>query len=177
MFEYDIKRFNRRCSKTGHEFKAGDVYYSAVVEDGDAFSRFDYSVDAWDGPPEGALGWWRSQVATADPNRVYWAPAPLLLEYFVKISQSPEKSDVYYLMALVLLRKKLLQLVESSDETSGVRDMLVHAPRLKQDFRVPVCQIDVERARQLQLELCEHLFSDRPLDVDEVESMDAADAG
>ena len=170
MFEYDIKRFNRRCAKTDREFKPGDVYYSALVEQGDAFVRVDISAAAWEGPPEGAIGWWRCQMAPLNPHRVYWAPSNVLVDYFAKLAQSAAHPELCYLMSLVLLRKKLLQMVENRMRDDGAATMLVHAPRLKQDFSIPICEPPLERLRQLETELCEQLFTDQPLDLIDAES-------
>lgn len=173
MFEYEIKRFNRRCCKTDQEFKPGDVYYSALVESGDEFVRMDFAAAAWEGPPAETIGWWRCQVAPLNPNRAYWAPTSVLLDYFAKLSESTENRELYYLMALVLLRKKIVQLVENKTD-QGANEMVVHAARIKRDFTVPICEPPAERLRQLQQELCDQLFTDQPLDVIDVESTEAA---
>lgn len=170
MFEYEIKRFNRRCCKTDQEFKPGDVYYSALIEADDRFVRMDFAAQAWDGPPAGAIGWWRCQVAALNPNRAYWAPVQVLLDYFGKLAEDPEKRELYYLMALVLLRKRLLQLVESRYNSEGFAEMVVHANRIQRDFTVRVCDPPTERLQQLQHELCEQLFTDQPIEVMDAES-------
>jgi hypothetical protein len=176
MFEYDFKRFQRRCCKTNQEFKPGDVYYSALIEDGEQFVRMDFSARAWEGPPPGAIGWWRCQMAAQNPNRVYWAPNSVLLDYFGKLALRPEKAELYYLMALVLMRKKLLQLVENRRQEDGTAELLVNSARNKQDYRVPVCEPAPQRLQELQTELCEQLFTDQPVDPMDAESAKTADA-
>lgn len=177
MFEYEIKRFHRRCCKTDQEFKPGDVYYSALIEDGDQFVRMDFSAAAWEGPPPGAIGWWRSRMAALNPNRVYWAPTHVLLDYFGKLAENPDKSELYYLMALVLLRKKLLQSVENRTNSDGTGELVVHSLRSKRDYSVPVCTPAPQRLRELQTELCEQLFTDQPIDPLDVETAKTAEAG
>ncbi len=176
MFDYDFKRFNRRCSKTDQEFKPGDVYYSVLMEEDEKFVRLDISAVAWEGPPVGAIGWWRCQVAARNPNRVYWAPSSVLMDYFTKLAESPDNAELYYLMALVLMRKKLLQLVESRAGESELGELIVHSSRTKQDFTVSVCEPAPQRLRQLQEELCEQLFTDQPVDSMDEEPMKVVDA-
>lgn len=176
MFEYDIKRFNRRCCKTDREFKPGDVYYSALVEDGDQWVRLDFGAPAWEGPPAGSIGWWRCRVALHNPNRAYWAPAQVLLDYFAKLAECPDKSELYYLMALVLLRKRLLHLIENKVSAAGTSTMVVHAVRTNRDFSVPVCESTGEQLLRLQDELCEHLFTDQPWDSIDMESAKSVEA-
>ena len=170
MFEYEIKRFKRRCCNTDQEFKPGDMYYSALVEADDHFVRMDFAASAWNGPPEGAIGWWRCQVAALNPNRAYWAPVQVLLDYFGKLAECPEKRELCYLMALVLLRKKILHLVETQCNVEGFAEMLVHATRTNRDFTVRVCDPRREQLEQLQNELCEQLFTDQPIEATDAES-------
>lgn len=164
MFEYDIKRFTRRCAETDVELRPGDVYYSVLLEDGDDYVRKDISSPAWQGPPEGAIGWWRCQVAPAQTNRAYWAPPTVLLDYFSRLMESADKREQCFLMALAMIRRRLMQIVEYRQSESGKTEMVVHWTRTKQEMVVPVCEPAAERIPQLQAELCEHLFTDRPLD-------------
>ena len=59
-------RCSRRCRGTGREFQSGDVFYSVLIAEGASVVRHDYGVDAWQGPPEGAIGWWISKMP--DPS-------------------------------------------------------------------------------------------------------------
>jgi hypothetical protein len=80
-------------------------------------------------------------------------------------------------MALVLLRKKIVQLVDSKNDPDGSSEMIVHAARNKREYVVPVCESLPERLLELQDELCEQLFTDRPLDPTELESEESLEAG
>jgi hypothetical protein len=154
MFDYEFKRLTRRCCKTDREFRPGDEYYSALVEAGDQFLRQDFSATAWDGPPPGAIGWWRCRLPQANSHRAYWAPVQVLLDYFGRLADCREKAELYYLMALVLLRKKIVQLVDSRTQSDGSSELVVLATRTKQEYTVPVFEPPPDRLLQLQDELC-----------------------
>lgn len=177
MFEYDIKRFNRRCAQTDVEFKPGDVYYSVLLEDGDDYVRKDFSSQAWQGPPAEAIGWWRCQVAAPQTQRVYWAPAAVLLDLFSRMLEQPEKGEQSYLMALALVRRRWMQVIEHRQDPQGHREMVVQWSRNKQKFTVPVCEPSAERIPQLQQELCEQLFTDRPMDAPDPEAVRGDELG
>jgi hypothetical protein len=176
MFEYEIKRFSRRCCKTEREFQPGDVYYSALLEEGDQFQRLDFSPEAWTGPPAEAIGWWRCRVPDRDPNRVYWAPAAVLLEYFGRLAENPEKQELAYLMGLSLARKRLVQIVDDPSWPNTANRLVVHVPRTNRDYRIAVSSSPPERLRQLQTELCEQLFTDQPIDPLDIEPAPATDS-
>lgn len=161
MADFEIKRSTRRCSKTDHEFQPGDVFYSALVAKDEAFHRLDYSVDAWNGPPDDAVGWWKCQVPERNQNRVYWAPNKVLLAYFEQLLEKESKADIAYVMSLLLIRKRLLRLVDTF-EVQGESQMLLHSNFLKKDFQIREESLTANRISTIQEELSEHLFMDRP---------------
>ena len=71
MIDFEVQRCTRRCAKTDREFKAGEVFYSILVSQGAAVVRYDYSSEAWEGPPEEAIGWWKSQMPDANANKLH----------------------------------------------------------------------------------------------------------
>ena len=60
--EYEISRSTGRCAATQRELKEGEPYFVVLIETVVAFERRDYSVDSWEGPPEGAFCFWRARV-------------------------------------------------------------------------------------------------------------------
>ena len=68
--DYQLKPLGKTCSKSGAKLLPGDVCYSAVVAKGNEWERIDFSREAWQGPPEDALGYWRTKVPPqAEPRR------------------------------------------------------------------------------------------------------------
>ena len=162
MIEFDFKRSSRRCHRTQRDLKPGEVYYSALVEQGEEFVRLDFSAAAWEGPPPETLGWWRSRIPERDGQRVYWAPSEVLLAYFQELETRPEKAATRYVMALLLQQKRLLALHDVRTGTDGQRELVLHAARLKADFVVPDCPPSPEQLRAIQEELTSSLFTDQP---------------
>ena len=72
MIDYDIQRCSRRCAASDRELHNGEVCYSVLVPEGGQVVRRDYSAEGWPGPPEGAIGWWKSAVLRR------WALAALM---------------------------------------------------------------------------------------------------
>ncbi len=162
MMDYDFKRSSRRCHRTEQELKPGDEYYSALVEQGDEFVRLDFSKSAWEGPPAGTIGWWRSRVPERDGQRVYWAPSDVLLAYFQELENRPERAATRYVMALLLQQKRLLTLHDVRSDPEGRRELLLHSARLKTDFVVSDIPPPPEQIRAIQAELAANLFTDQP---------------
>lgn len=166
MFEIEIKRSSRRCCQTEREFAPGDVYFSVLTEGDDDFVRNDYSEQAWQGPPDNAIAWWRCQVPVPGKNKVYWAPPDALLAYFQQLYERPDKQTTCFVMALLLMRKRLLS---AEPHAADPGYLVLNSAKLGTQFKVAECDVGPEQLAEIQSELSEHLFMDQPHSPDAVE--------
>ena len=111
-----IQRPSPTCNQTGSEFKAGDVIFSALVREEGNLVRHDWSHDAWKSPPDETLAWWRSVVPEQTDGGVSLAPVEVLLDTLESLADQPEEAALRYLLALHLLRRKVLRFAESPSE-------------------------------------------------------------
>ena len=119
-----IQRLSPTCNQTGSEFKAGDVIFSALVREEGNLVRRDWSHEAWVSPPDGTLAWWRSVVPEQIDQRASLAPVEVLLDTLESLADQPEEASLRYLLALQLLRRKVLRFAESRSE--GEADASCH---------------------------------------------------
>ena len=124
MLDYEIQRCTRRCAATDRELKDGETCYSVLVPEGGQVVRRDYSAEAWPGPPENAIGWWKSTVVDPHAGRPHWAPNDVMLNYFERLLEDPTAEDARYVLALLLVRRRVLR-VEGHEQDAAGRDMLV----------------------------------------------------
>ena len=157
MVEYDIQRCTRRCQATGRDLAPGEVVYSALVEVGGNITRQDFSAQAWQGPPEDALGWWKGIIADASSKRVHWAPNDVMLHYFEQLDGNPAKEDVRYVLALLLVRRRIVRVESTERDAAGVETLVVYSPRNEVEYRVKVAMPPAERELAIQAELSELL--------------------
>lgn len=160
MIDFEVQRFTRRCRKTNREFQPGDVYYSALVASGADVQRWDYAADAWDAPPEGTIGWWKSRVPDAQSQTTHWAPSDVVLHYFEQLEKQPEKIDVRYVLALWMVRRRVVRLEEIEKDDAGCEQLVLYCPRNEQEYRAAVATPDEPRIAAIQQELAELLFAD-----------------
>ncbi len=157
MVEFDITRCSRKCAATDRDLQAGEICYSALVPDGDQVVRRDYSAEAWQGPPEDAIGWWKSIVVDPNAKKMHWAPSDVMLNYFVQLADNPAAEDTRYVLALLLVRKRILRNEGTEKDASG-RDVLVlYSPRQECEHRVPEVLPSAERVAAIQDELAQLL--------------------
>ena len=109
---------------------------------------------------EGAIGWWKQTVPQLESGKIYWAPDEVLLSYFRSLMKLPQQAEAAYVMALLMVQKRLLTLKDSvlEDETK----LVLRERKSGEIFEVIQQNIAPERIKQLEEELCENLFSDQP---------------
>ncbi|MEZ6096257.1 MAG: hypothetical protein R3C03_18865 [Pirellulaceae bacterium] len=160
MIEFDFRRPTRRCSQTEKEIGPGDEFFSALVEEPDGtLSRLDFSVEAWTGPGEHCIGWWKSQVPSLDRGKVFWAPNAVLLAVFEHALEKPDQKELAFVMGLVLVRKRALQWRETITRNEQQWMQLLD-PKNKKNYEVLECELSPEQITAIQTELAEKLFTD-----------------
>ncbi len=157
--DYEVQRCTRHCAVTGRELKPGEEFYSVLTAEGAELKRRDYSKEAWTGPPEGAIGWWRSQIPTPEANRLHWAPNEVILHFFEELQQQPARQDMRYVLALLLVRRRVLRLEEQEKNEQGQDVLVLYCPRREATYRVPAIVPDPSRTHEIQEELAKLLFA------------------
>ncbi len=158
VMEYEIKRSTRHCAKTGRELTPGDAFYSVLRAAGSEVVREDYSAEAWDGPPEAAIGWWKARVPQPDAKRVQWAPNEVMLQLFEDLEGQGEHADLRYVLTLLLIRRRVMRL-EETEQTEQGEVMVLYCPRREAEYRASIVMPTEERVREIQEQLAGLLFA------------------
>lgn len=153
--DYEIPRCSRQCAKTEREIAPGEGFYSALIDDGESIARHDYALDAWDGPPDDAIGWWKSKVPEPSETKMHWAPNDVMLQLFDQLEEQPDKHDMRYVLALLLVRRRVLREEGMSPDMAS---MTLYCPRRDTCYEVAVVTPTTERVNEIQDELAKLLF-------------------
>lgn len=151
--DFEIQRCTRHCTATGREFAPGEEFYSVVASEGANVVRYDYSCDAWQGPPPKAIGWWKSQIPGPETKRKHWAPNDVMLQFFDELAEQPDKQDMRYVLALLLVRRRVMRLEDPERGPQEEEVLVLYCPRRDATYRVPVVVPDDSRVSQIQEEL------------------------
>ena len=157
--EYEIQRCTRHCAATGRELAPGEEFYSVLIAEGADLRRYDYSADAWAGPPDGVIGWWKSQMPGPTSKRIHLAPNEVLLHFFEDLQSQPDKEEMRYVLALLLVRRRLMRLEEQEHDERGREVLVLYCPRRETTYRVPAVAPDQSRIDEIQEELARLLFA------------------
>ena len=130
------------CARTGRTLSVGEPMVSALVRDSGTLERVDCVAEAWEGPPAGTLAWWRSVYAPAAATGPTLAPADVLLDVFEELEARPEETALRYLVALQLVRRKVLRIIDraanAGDENDDLDTLLVACRKRRSEYRVAV---------------------------------------
>jgi hypothetical protein len=159
VLDFDVQRFTRRCAKTGREFDPGETFYSVLLVDGSNVLRRDYCAQAWEGPVDEALAWWKSQVPDLHAKKPHWAPSDVLLHYFTQLEQQTDREDTRYVLALLMIRRRILRLEEAEVDQQGRETMMLYCPRNETEYQVQVTALTDQRVAEIQNELANLLWA------------------
>ena len=162
MFDIEIQRCTRRCATTGEELAAGEEFYSVLVPDGKQILRVDYASTAWSEPPENAIACWKSRMPDPVAKRLNWAPNDVILHYFEELGKSgnPQQCDTRYVLALLMIRRRIVRLEEVDHQPNAQQLLVVYCPKNETEYKVPVVEPTSQRVTELQNELANLLFAD-----------------
>ena len=159
--EYKLGRCSRQCYKLERPLREGEWYYSVVIQIDEDYERRDYSAEAWDGPPEGAVGHWKCRMPKSDERKLVLAPKEVLIELLRQMENFPDKEQARYLLALTMLRKRILRPAPADpDQSTGTKVLRVQVPEDKSIIEIPDCVIARSESDKLLEELNELLYCD-----------------
>lgn len=160
MIDFDIQRCTRKCFATERELRPGETYYSVLLQQGADIVRRDYSEGAWPGPPEGSIGYWKSQMPGGGTKKLHWAPNDVMLHYFEQLAEVEEKLDVRYVLALLMIRRRVVRQEAIETDEQGREVAVLFCPKNEQEYRTTVVLPSAERVQEIQNELAKLLYAD-----------------
>lgn len=162
LFEYKVSRCSRQCFIEKRPLADGEWYYSVVLDSGDELQRREYSEGAWQGPPDGAIGHWKCQMPRGDQKKMVLAPRAVLIDLLRQMESLPEKAKTRYLLALMLLRRRILRLAQADESKDSDSDspqtMTVEVIDDGSRIDVAVCEIARSETESLTQSLNELLY-------------------
>lgn len=162
MQEYAIQKSSRRCYDSDRILAPGERYYSAIVQKGSELVRRDYSAEKWSGPTAETIGWWVAKIADKKNSKTKLAPTQILFDTLQSFLETPGKDQIAYLLAVLLLRKKVLVSQDSHEDSEGdsPSSLELSSTSGDQQFLVPVVEISPSESDAIQAELLELLYTE-----------------
>lgn len=138
--QWDVEPAAGRCAVTGRRLDEGEEFHTVLFEDGEGFRRRDYSLDSWNGPPEGSYCHFKSRIPIKRKRKKLLVDNEILVSFFLRLGDETEPARVQFrfVLALILMRKRLLR-YEGSRVEGGVEvwRMILTADRSEQRVANP----------------------------------------
>jgi len=124
-----------------------------LAAEGSELNRYDYSAEAWQGPPEQAVGWWKSRMPDRAGRPKHWAPNDVMLQFFDELAEQDDRRDMRYVLALLLVRRRVMRLEDNETDDQGHDVMVLHCPRRDATYKIPAVEPNQQRIEEIQEEL------------------------
>ena len=137
MAQWEIDRAAGRSTLSGRPLEEGEEFYSVLLEEGESFRRVDYSLDEWEGPPEGAFCFFRTRMPIRQKRKQLLVDDELLVAFFTRLARETEPVRVQFrfVLALILMRKRLLK-YEGTEQQDGQEVWRMVLPRDRSEHLV-----------------------------------------
>jgi hypothetical protein len=165
QLDFEIQRSTRRCAATDRPLEPGELCYTVLQVQGADVVRKDFAASAWTGPPAEAFGWWKARVPEPHTKKIKLAPNEVLLQLFDELAERPESEDMRYVLALLLVRRRVLRLDgpgiddEKPSRVGDVQMLTVYCPVREMSYDVVEVMPSDERIDEIQQQLGELLVS------------------
>jgi hypothetical protein len=158
MTEYHLQPNARRCSSSGKPLLPGDRYFSVLLEENGRLRRLDFAANDWQGPPPNAFSFWSGRIPLEGKKRKLTLDEDTLRECFERLegTSDPGKIRLRYVLALLLLRQRRLQLEDTQHE-DGQEFLQLRDGRSGRRFRVLNPQLSEDEMLEVQEEVLQAL--------------------
>ena len=157
----EVEARTGRCATTGRVFEEGEEFYTVLFENGESFTRADYCLEAWQGPPEGAYCHFKTRIPVREKQKKLLVNQELLVNFFERLADETEPVRVQFrfVLALILMRKRLLR-YEGSSVEDGVETWRMTRTRTQSVHGVVNPQLTDEQIEGVSEQLSAVLHSD-----------------
>ncbi len=123
--KWQVERAAGQCSATGRALAEGEEFHTVLFEEGESFRRADYSLEAWEGPPEGSYCHFKTRVPVKEKKKQLLVGNEALTAFFIRLADetAPIRVQFRFVLALILMRKRILRY--DGTRATSMRDLIM----------------------------------------------------
>ena len=135
MEQWEVQRSDGQCKGTGKKMEPGEEYYAALVNNKNCFERSDYCLEYWQDQQPQVFSFWKTRMPLPNQKKKMFVDDSVLINLFERLCDQKEPLKVHFrfVLALILMRKKILKYEDSQKEGETeiwkmrfVRDTKIH---------------------------------------------------
>jgi len=151
------------CSQCQKGFQELELYNATLVEAEDGFQRRDFCQACWsESFRDQAFSYWQAKVPKKEEKKKLFVDDTVLMDFFRRLTENPDesKNGFCFVLALILLRKRLLKYVSTEPQKDGSEVWLMKISGDDKDYKVPNPHLDDQQIEQIRSELTSVLSGD-----------------
>lgn len=158
MSDWNIDRTLGQCCGNGRQIEQGEEYYATLVETEEGLKRRDFSAEFWDQQKPKVYCFWRTKLPLSEQKKKLFIDDDMLMAFFERLAQETEQEKVNFrfVLALVLMRKRLLK-YESQQHRDGMEVWRMKVAGTKDFTDVTNPHLDESRIEELSSQMGEIL--------------------
>ncbi len=164
--DYKIPKTDARCLSCESHLAPGDKLVAALRERDGEFIREDYCPVCWDthNRSEGAnvFGVWHTHVPMPNEKKKLLVDDEVLINFFRRLgdTEEPAKINFRFVLALVLMRKKLLIYDRTDTDQADIDVWTMHFRKSDEKHKVIDPKMDEEKIAEVSRGLSEIMQGD-----------------
>jgi len=161
--DYNISKHGGHCCRCEKPFEPGAAIVTTIWEDDEDFLRKDFCAECWDADAAEdeakPFGVWRTKVPTPQEKKKLFIDDELLVNFFERLAdeQEPARINFRFVLALVLMRKRLLIYDRSDTDADGGELWTMHLRGDDRKHMVVNPKMDEEQTAEVSEKLGEIL--------------------
>lgn len=118
MSEWEINRPLGQCSGTERRIEYGEEYFAALIETEEGLQRRDFCADYWESQKPDVYCYWKTRLPEPGQKKQLFVDDQMLMAFFERLEKETEqeKIDFRFVLALILMRKRLLKYDSTTTE-------------------------------------------------------------
>ncbi len=115
MNDWTINKPLGQCFGTGNKIEYGQEYYGALVQTEDGLQRRDFCEDYWESQKPETYCYWKTRLPQPGQKKQLFVDDQMLMAFFERLEKEtePEKVNFRFVLALILMRKRILKYEET----------------------------------------------------------------
>jgi hypothetical protein len=161
MDDWEINKPLGRCWGSGAKIEYGEEYFGALVETEEGLQRRDFCSDYWESQKPDAFCYWKTKLPDPGQKKQLFIDDQMLMAFFERLEKETEQEKINFrfVLALILMRKRILKYDETKiEENNEIWRLRVVGD--KQTAEVINPHLDEEQIEQLSSQIGEILQTD-----------------
>ena len=121
MEQWQVKRTDGVCAQHDEPLEPGQEYMAALIDCGDHFERKDFCLDCWAAYEPEVFSFWKTSIPMPNEKKKLFVDDGVLINFFERLADEEEPLKIHFrfVLALILMRKRLLKYEDSFKKDDG----------------------------------------------------------